>query len=91
MWALGWEDRQVERCAPLVCGEFHAEPDFPRSCAGTEGTEANFGVARATDEARGVKVKHVTWGINGATRRALKLLNRNREMAGRLTLSVPGV
>ena len=47
-------DYWVEWCAPLVCGEFHAKLDFPRSRVGTKGREANFGVAGVADEARGV-------------------------------------
>jgi hypothetical protein len=42
---------------PLVCREFHAQPDFSLACAATDWTEANFGVAGAADEARGVKIE----------------------------------
>ena len=37
--------RVVVQCIPLICREFRAQPNFSPSCAGTDWTEANFGVA----------------------------------------------
>jgi hypothetical protein len=53
-------------CAPLVCREFHAQPNFSHSCAGTDRAEADFGVARATYEARSVKIERVARRIECA-------------------------
>lgn len=64
--------RKVE-CALLVRREFHAQPDFTHSRTGTKGAEADFGVARATDEARGVKIETVTGRVKCAARRTNRL------------------
>ena len=64
---------RVRQCVPLVCGEFHAEPNFPHSSAGAKGAKAHLSVTRAADKARGVKVKHVAWGVERAAGRAKRL------------------
>jgi hypothetical protein len=60
-------------CAPLVCREFHAQPDLPHSCAGTNWAEADFGVARAADEPRSVQVEDVARRVECAARRAKRM------------------
>ena len=61
--------RGMVLCIPLVCRELHAQPDFPLSRAGTDWTEANFGMARAADEARGVKIESVARRVKCAAGR----------------------
>ena len=61
---------RVRQCVPLVCGEFHTEPDFPHSSAGAKGAKAHLSVTRAADKARGVKVKDVAWRVECAAGRA---------------------
>ena len=58
-----------KKCVPLVCRELRAEPNFPRSCAGAEGAKADLRVTGASDKTRGVKVKDVTRGVEGAAGR----------------------
>jgi hypothetical protein len=59
--------------APLVRRKFHAQPDPPHSRAGAEWAETDFGVARATDEPRGVQVEDVARRVKRAARRAKRL------------------
>jgi hypothetical protein len=71
--SVSGENHRIGVCAPLVCREFHAQPDLPHSCAGTEWTEADFGGARAADEPWGVKVEDVARRVKCAARRAKRL------------------
>jgi hypothetical protein len=66
-------NKKARQCTPLVCGEFHAEPEFPHSRAGADGTKPHLSVTRAADKARGVEVKDITWGVESAAGRAKRL------------------
>ena len=64
---------KARQYTPLVCGEFHAEPKFPHTRAGADGTKPHLSVTRAADKAGGVEVKDVTWGVESAAGRPKRL------------------
>ena len=64
---------KARQYTPLVCGESHAEPMFPHSCAGADETKPHLSMTRAVDKTQGVEVKDVTRGVESAAGRAKRL------------------